>query len=63
MLHTIKKLQQLTFLNNHKAELLKKINFFQNMYRKGHLDKKILERCCNFIMLEEKFKQYKENIN
>lgn len=49
---------QLTFLNNHKAQLLKKINVFQNMYRKGHLSKNILDRCCNFILLEEKFREY-----
>lgn len=49
---------QLTFLNNHKAELFKKINIFQNMYRKGHLPKNILDRCCDFVLLEEKFKDY-----
>ena len=27
--------EQLTFLNNHKAELFKKINYFQNLYRKN----------------------------
>ena len=50
--------EQLTFLNNNKAELLKKINYFQNLYRKGHLGSNILNRCCNFILLEEKFKEY-----
>ncbi len=50
--------QQLTFLNNHKAELYKKINYFQNMFRKGHLTENILKRCCNFILLEEKFNEY-----
>ena len=49
---------QLTFLNNHKSQLLKKINVFQNMYRKGHLSKNILDRCCNFMLLEEKCKDY-----
>lgn len=49
---------QLTFLNNHKSELFKKINHFQNMFRKGHLNERILERCCNFLLLEEKFKEY-----
>lgn len=49
---------QLTFLNNHKADLFKKINHFQNMYRKNHLTKPILNRCCNFILLEEAFKKY-----
>ena len=50
--------EQLTFLNNHKAELFKKIIYFQNMFRKGHLSKRILDRCCNFIVLEEKMKKY-----
>lgn len=49
---------QLTFLNNHKAELMKKINYFQNLYRKGHLSENILNRCCNFLLLEEKFQKY-----
>lgn len=53
--------QQLTYLNNHKAELYKKINHFQNMFRKGHLSENILKRCCNFILLEEKFKEYLSN--
>lgn len=46
--------EQLTFLNNHKAELFKKIYLFQNMYRKGHLNDSIKSRCCQFILLEEK---------
>lgn len=50
--------EQLTFLNNHKAELFKKITHFQNMYRKGHLYENILNRSCNFLLLEEKFKEY-----
>lgn len=54
---------QLTFLNNHKAELFKKINLFQNMYRKGHLSKNILDRCCDFLLLEEKFKEYNKKNN
>lgn len=49
---------QLTFLNNHKMELFKKIKLFQNMYRKGHLPQNVLDRCCNFSLLEEKFKEY-----
>lgn len=50
--------EQLTFLNNHKAELFKKINYFQNAYRKGHLNENILNRCCNFILLEKRFEDY-----
>ena len=50
--------EQLTFLNNHKADLFKKINLFQNMYRKGHLPTNILDRCCNFTLLEKKIIEY-----
>ena len=56
--------EQLTFLNNHKAELFKKINYFQNLYRKNHMPQRILERSCNFILLEELFKNMlKHNSN
>lgn len=54
--------EQLTFLNNHKAELLKKINLFQNMYRKGHLSDNIKSRCCQFTLLEEKCSKYNNSI-
>ena len=50
--------QQLTYLNNHKKDLFKKIILFQNMYRKGHLSPNILERCCQFLLLEEKCSEY-----
>jgi len=50
--------EQLTYLNNNKSKLLTKINHFQNMYRKGHLSENILKRCCNFILLEDVFKNY-----
>jgi len=52
---------QLTFLNNNKAALMKKISHFQNMYRKGHLFPNIIERSCNFPLLEEKLKEYMSN--
>lgn len=50
--------EQLTFLNNHKAELFKKVHNFQNMYRKGHLNENLIKRCCNFVLLEKKFEEY-----
>lgn len=53
--------EQLTFLNNHKAELFKKIKLFQNMYRKGHLSDNIKSRCCQFLMLENLCPEYIEN--
>lgn len=53
--------EQLTYLNNHKAELFKKIKYFQNMYRKGYLSENILARCCNFEFLEKVFLEYVNN--
>ena len=50
--------EQLTFLNNNKSKLLRKIDIFQNMYRKGNLPKRVLDRSCNFKLLEEKFEEY-----
>lgn len=49
---------QLTFLNTPKnsKELIKKINNFQQKYRKGYLDKNVLTRTCNFPLLEKKCK-------
>lgn len=55
--------EQLTFLNNHKADLFKKINLFQNMYRKGHINENIKARCCQFILLEEKCKEWNQENN
>ena len=49
---------QLTFLNNHKAELFKKIEYFQRLYKKGHLSDNVLERTCDFILLEQKVEEY-----
>lgn len=53
--------EQLTFLNNHKAELFKKIKYFQTMYRKGYLSESVLARCCDFKHLEKVFLEYENN--
>ncbi len=54
--------EQLTYLNNHKAELYRKINLFQNLYKGQHLNGKVLERCCKFPLLEEKCSEYNKNL-
>ena len=51
--------KQITYINDNKKELLKKVNQFQLRYRKGHLSETIINRCCNFIVLEEKCKKWK----
>ena len=46
--------EQLSFLNDHKKELFKKIEQFQTRFRKGYLNENVLLRCCNFPLLEQK---------
>jgi protein AbiQ len=49
---------QTTFINNNKQRLFKKIKRFVLQYRKGYLPINIKNRCCNFVLLEEKYKDY-----
>lgn len=51
---------QLTYINNHKSILLKKVSQLQRRYRNGYLTQQIAERCCNFELLEEKCREYVE---
>ena len=53
--------KQITYINDNKKELLKKVNQFQLRYRKEHLSETIINRCCNFILLEEKCKKWKND--
>lgn len=50
---------QLTYINLKKTKLLKKIYSFQARYRNNNLQQNILDRCCNFILLEKMCKKYK----
>ena len=56
---------QLTFINkpDNAKVLLKKIEYFQRQYRKGHLPEKIIERTCNFTLLEEKYEEWIKDKN
>ena len=49
---------QTTFINNNKQRLFKKIKRFVLQYRKEYLPINIKNRCCNFVLLEEKSKDY-----
>lgn len=51
--------EQLTYLNNNKRSLLSKVRQFRKRYQKGYLNKRILERCCDFRLLEDKCLEYK----
>ncbi len=52
---------QLIWLNkNIKTVKGKALNLY-NKYKNGHLPERIKSRCCNFILLEEKCKEYNKN--
>lgn len=53
-------LNQTTYLNKHKSELLAKVKQFKLRYDKGHLSSRLRERCCNFELLEEKCREYEK---
>lgn len=49
---------QTSVLNSNKRALLNKVKQFQNRYKKGLLSKSILDRCCNYPLLEKKCQEY-----
>ena len=53
-------IEQTTYLNNHKRELLDKVNFFMLKYDTNKLSKRTKDRCCVFRLLEEKCKEYEK---
>ena len=50
---------QISEINSKRELLYKKVYRFQREYRCGRLYPNILNRCCNFILLEEKCTEYK----
>ncbi|MBQ8044404.1 MAG: type III toxin-antitoxin system ToxN/AbiQ family toxin [Clostridia bacterium] len=50
--------KQLSFLNNNKRALYEKISWFIFLYQKGRLNQRILNRCCDFKLLEKKCIEY-----
>ena len=54
-------IEQIDFINHNKEILYSKVNQFQKRYRNGYLENNILERCCNFKLLEEKCLEYSIN--
>ena len=51
-------INQIDYINHNRDFLYTKVEQFQKMYRKGHLQEHILERCCDFLLLEEKCLEY-----
>lgn len=53
-------IKQTTYLNDHKKELLNKVKRFQHLYHSGFLTDSVMDRCCDFALLEEKYMEYKK---
>ncbi|MEG0330309.1 MAG: type III toxin-antitoxin system ToxN/AbiQ family toxin, partial [Longicatena sp.] len=51
-------IKQITFLNDHKLELLGKVKQFHLRYIKNYLPIRIQERCCDFDLLEIKCSEW-----
>ena len=52
-------INQIDYINHNKQKLYSKVKQFQTRYRKGYIESNILERCCDFSLLEEKCLEYK----
>ena len=58
-LHRIKLLtNQLRWLTTNRKEILTKLKLLYNLYKNNKLPKNVRDRCCNFLLLEEKCKEY-----
>jgi len=53
-------IDQLSFLNNQKREIYKKIKNFMLLYKLGYLSQNVLDKCCDFELLKLKCSQYDE---
>ena len=51
---------QLRWLNRHDNKLYRKSKFLYDSYINGNLKANVINRCCNFPLLEEKCKKYNE---
>lgn len=49
---------QLSYINSKKEILLKKVKNFRTRYQKGLLQDNIMDRCCDFDLLEIKYLEY-----
>lgn len=49
---------QLRWLTSHKDNIYTKSKLLYNLYKEDKLPKNVKDRCCNFILLEEKCNEY-----
>jgi protein AbiQ len=49
---------QLQWLNKNRADIILKSKILYNAYKKGSIHPKVKSRCCNFLLLEEKCREF-----
>ena len=54
---------QLHWLRRHEHRLFRKSKFLYDSYMKKTLNKQVIQRCCDFSLLEEKCKEYNSDKN
>lgn len=52
---------QLRWLTSHKKDIYIKSKLLYELYRKNKLPINVKERCCNYVLLETKCKEFNEN--
>ena len=53
-------INQTEYLNKYKSDLMRKVKKFILQYNKNLLPKRIMDRCCDFNLLEKKCRQYEK---
>lgn len=53
--------KQLTYLNDNKNKLYKKVAIFKKQYMNNRIADFVLKRCCDFKLLEEKCNEYNKH--
>lgn len=53
--------EQIYWLNRNKDKIYKMSKILYNSYKNNTLSEKIKNRCCNFILLEDKCEEYNKS--
>jgi len=53
---------QLRWLTNNRNDVINKAKLLYKLYKSNKLPDNVVNRCCNYPLLEEKCKQYNNNV-
>ena len=54
---------QLRWITSNRKEVITKSKLLYNLYKNNKLPQNVKDRCCNFILLEEKCSEYSKVLN